>query len=127
MTALSVHLERLLGFVDGGGLQPPSRDLRIVEVHNDQVDLRTGKSKCRRDDLRTPSDYAARFDELLSMGYAWLNMSCYGVWENVLLVAIEVPGSKQHSPGSFTSVNLSGPSRAVLDRGWSVETILTVE
>jgi hypothetical protein len=113
MTALTHHLERLRRFLDTIDPPPPCRDVRLVE-------MQSGEAEFRQDGLCTPSDYEARFDELLAAGYAWLNVSCYGVFGNFLVVGVEVPTSKRLLPGAPTPVNLSGPSRIVLDRGWKL-------
>jgi hypothetical protein len=127
MTALSDHLQLLLGLVRDAGLQPSSSDVRIVEVRNDQIDPRSGKVHVSLGDLRPPSDYESRFDELLSMGYAWMNLSCYGVCKNFLIVVVELSSTKSSELDSTTSVNLSGPARIVVDHGWNADAVLTIE
>ena len=123
MSALSHYLDRLLHWLESMGLQPPSRDVRILEIS-----LGDGTYHVRRDELRKPLDYEARFEELLRAGYLWLNMSCYGVHDGSLIVAIEVPSPRVgHSPGCATRVNLSGPAPIVLDQHWHVDSVLTIE
>ena len=142
MCALSQHLDRLLRWLESSGLQPPSQDMRIIEVTANGVDRRDGKDHVRKDELRRPSDYQNRFDELLQAGYGWLNLSCYGVHEGFLIVAVEVPSatvahmtpsgwspegkSRTLNPGCATSVNLSGPARIVLDHQWRIDSVLTI-
>jgi hypothetical protein len=109
MSALSIHLDRLFHWLPSVDLEPLTHDVRIVEVHCDAVNPDDGTYHVRRDELLTPSDYEARFEELLRAGYPWLNMSCYGVHQGLLLVAIEVPSPRPLQPGRATSVNLSGP------------------
>ncbi|HET8925679.1 MAG TPA: hypothetical protein VFN26_22035 [Candidatus Acidoferrum sp.] len=127
MSALSNHLDRLLALLEDCGLHPPSRDVRIVEISQIRRVSPDGTVHVRRDELRSPLDYEARFDELLRTGYAWLNVSCYGVHDGFLIVAIEVPGPRTLYPGCPTSVNLSGPENRVLDQEWNVAAILTIE
>jgi hypothetical protein len=64
------------------------------------------------------------FDELLAVGYTWLNMSCYGVHDGSLIVAIEVPSPRTLRPGYSTYVNLSGPPT---DHEWNIDAVLTIE
>lgn len=124
MTALATHLRRLLQFLEANHLHPPSEDIRIVEVgHVNQSD---GTFHVRLEDFHSPLDYAIRFDELLQAGYPWLNMSCYGIHDKRLIVAIEVPSARPLRPGCATSVNLSGPSRIVLDSDWRTDSVLTI-
>jgi hypothetical protein len=120
MSALSKHLDRLFRWLASAGPQPPTQDVRIVELHADTVNLGDGTYHVRRDQLRKPLEYEVRFEELLQAGYPWLNMSCYGVHDGSLIVAIEVPGPRPLYPGHATPVNLSGPAR-------TVDSVLTIE
>jgi len=94
MSALSNYLDMLLHWLESIGLHPPSQDVRLVEVS-----LGDGTYHVRRDELRKPLDYGARFEELLRIGYPWCP----------------------------TRVNLSGPARTVLDHQWHVDSVLTIE
>src|SRR5208337_1368660 len=116
---LHLHLDRLLRSLRDAGLQPPSQDFRIVELPQEGL----GRFSTHRDALHTPSDYAIRFNELLRAGYRWINLSCYGVYDVHLIVAVELPGVDDQSPlmpGRHTAVNLSGPARIVLEQNWEV-------
>jgi len=78
----------------------------------------------------------------VQIGYRWLNLSCYGVYESFLIVAVEVPNAtvahitfsgwtpegkpRTLHPGYHTSVNLSGPARIVLDQQWRVDSVLAI-
>ena len=124
MSALDTHIEQLFGWLKGIGIQPPSKDVLIVEVND--VNQSDGTVHVRQTDFRRPSDYAIRFDELLQAGYPWLNLSCYGIQDGRLIVAVEVPSPRPLCPGCATSVNLSGPSRIVLDSDWRTDSVLTI-
>jgi hypothetical protein len=142
MSALSDHLERLLHSIEGLGLQPPAQDVRIIEVNDSHLNRDDGTYHVRRDAFRKPFDYEARFNELLQLGYGWLNLSCYGVYEGFLIVAVEVPSAtvsrmtpsgwspegepRSLRPGYHTSVNVSGPASTVLDQQWRIDSVLTV-
>ena len=131
MTVLSNHLDRLVHWLASIGLQPPSQDVRIVEVSVNNYNLGDGTYHIQKDDLRKPVDYEVRFNELLASGYSWINLSCYGVHHGFLIVAVELPGfddgdANALTPGRNPSVNLSGPRRDVLDRGWCVDSVLTI-
>src|SRR5260370_29845230 len=126
MSALSRHLDRLLQRLDSFELQPSSREVRLVEISQVSRVSADGTYHVRRDQLRRPLDYESRFDELLKTGYVWLNMSCYGVHDRWLIVAIEVPGPRTLYPGCFTSVNLfwrTPSNRAEYD----VAAVLTID
>lgn len=127
MTALNQHIDRLLQWLDDIGLSVPSRNIRIVDLSDAQVNEDTRKIRISRNEIRTPAEYELRFDELLAAGYPWLNLSCYGLFEDCLLLCVEVPCPRELDPGRPTSVNLSGPARAVLDQNWNVDAVLIVE
>jgi len=141
MSALADHLDRLLQWLKNIGLEPPAREVRIVELRPDDFDQADGRHHIVIERLREPSQYANRFDDLLRVGYVWLNMSCYGIHDDLLIVAIEAPSDtvplwtasgwseqpRELHPGCATSVNLSGPTRAVIDHEWNVDSILVVE
>ena len=60
--------------------------------------------------LVTAAGFAPRFETLLLAGYSWVNLSAYGIFENDLVVGIELPRESVGVPAGLTSVNYSGPS-----------------
>jgi len=56
----------------------------------------------------------------------WLNVTCYGVLGGALIVGIEIPAS-QRIAAKTTSVNISGPTAAVIRRAWNADAVLVVE
>ena len=122
MSVLSDQLERLLDWLGSIGLPPPTRDIRIIEIASGMDTPRV-----RRGALRKTFEYEGRFQELMQAGYPWLNMSCYGVHDGLLIVAIEMPSPRHLTPGQATSVNLSGPANIVLDHQWCIDSVLTIE
>jgi hypothetical protein len=126
MSALSNELQRLVEFMGRQGQQPPTRRLRIVEIPQGAPVDTLGRIRVQRQEVRAPAEYEARFDELMREGLPWLNVSCYGVDDGVLIVGIEVPVASV-KPSSRTSVNFSGPSAKVIDNGWRVDQVLSIE
>lgn len=59
--------------------------------------------------LHTIDEVAARFDEYLRAGYAWLNLSVVGLSGSQLVLSIELPRESTGAPPGLTSVNFSGP------------------
>ena len=59
--------------------------------------------------LISADEYEKRFDELLSMGYAWINMNAKGILENAFIVQVEFPLKSINAPRNKVSVNYSGP------------------
>ena len=80
-----------------------------------------------REVITTPEEYATRFEELTRSGLAWVNMSCYGVYDGRVLVVIELPEKalEANSP-VVTSVNYSGPVHGVSQNGWDVSRVLAI-
>ena len=132
MSELSKNLDRLFHWLVRMGLAPPSGDVRLVEIRNGvrKYDGR-GRVHIRRDELHKPSEYEGRFEELLQMGFGWVNLSCYGVYQTFLIVGVEVPAEPAIvmtlQPEFRTPVNLSGPSNQSLERGWSVDGNLVID
>lgn len=125
MTALEAALGELFVFLRNAGLSLPRRDVWLVELEpNMGIDERD-RARVRRSDYRDPAGYNSRFDELLAAGLPWINLSCYGVDGDRLLVVIEVPSNSVERVAR-TSVNFSGPTKAVMDRGWDVSEVLAI-
>ena len=84
------------------------------------------KTIVARGAIVTAERYGARFFELMTAGYGWINFHAAGVLGGRLLVAIELPpGGPTGSPR--TSVQLSGPSAFVGQRpGWKIDDLVAV-
>lgn len=63
--------------------------------------------------------YQIRFHELLGRGYSWINLSALGFYEQAILIHVEYPNSESGNV-SYTSVNFSGPNRAVTANGYQI-------
>jgi hypothetical protein len=78
-------------------------------------------------DLVAADAFAERFDQLLSLGYPWINLSAAGVLRGALLVTVETPTYTQ-ADIDFTSVNASGPPALVQQRaGWRIDDLVLIE
>lgn len=126
MSALADELQRLFEFLERRTGPLPTRRLRIVEIRRGQPADGRGRARVHRNDLREVHEYETRFDELMAAGLPWVNLSCYGVLDEALIVAVETPAPPP-KPAKRTSVNISGPSAAVLRHGWDAEEMLAVE
>lgn len=127
MSALSLHLDALIMWMEKIGLSPPSREVRIVEIDPRAPVNERGRPRVRRGQLHKAASYAARFYELMKAGLPWINLSCYGCHEGFLVVAIETGENAFTAPGGPTSVNYSGPPALVLRHGWDVKEALAIE
>jgi hypothetical protein len=125
MGSLGENLEALMNFLNQIGQSPPKRQIRILEIAPGMTADERGRLRATRAALCTPEVYDKRFDDLLSVGLPWINMSAVGVLDEFLIVTIEVP---QRGPvAARTSVNYSGPSTAVLNEHWDASVVLSTE
>jgi hypothetical protein len=78
-------------------------------------------------DLIAADAFEERFDQLLSLGFAWINLGVAGVLRGALLVTVETPSSTR-ADIDFTSVNVSGPPALVQQRAdWRVDDLVLIE
>lgn len=61
--------------------------------------------------LVTVAQFSPRWDALLTAGYAWVNLSAYGLFRKNLIVGVEFPSEPTGVPPGLTSVDYSGPAR----------------
>ncbi len=128
MTNLQMCLQQLFTFLTNSDLSPPSRDVRLIEIPGDAVVDGLGRLRLFRENLHELSEYEAQFEAIMNSGFPWINVSCYGIYEDHLIVAIEIP-KMEVSKGSSrrSSVNYSGPSKAVVEQGWDISPIVVFE
>jgi hypothetical protein len=70
--------------------------------------------------------YAARFADLMSAGYSWINFHAAGVLAGRLLVSVELPPSGP-TGAPRTSVQLSGPFEFARSRqGWNLDELVAL-
>jgi hypothetical protein len=102
MKTLAAYIEDLLRFLRERDMNPPSfTEVMVI------------------DSMKGSSVSESYFAELLSRGYRWVNVSYRGIYEGKLIVGIEYP-EKTYPGGITTSVNLSGPSNLVVNKGWKL-------
>src|SRR5205085_4834701 len=109
------------------GHTPPAHEVRIVEVNRAGDHDERGRVIILGDAVRMPSDYESRFEELMHSGLPWVNMSCYGVYNGLLIVGIELP----NYPGKEgrtrpPSVNYSGPQVNVIQHDWDASQMMVI-
>ncbi|MBU1219478.1 hypothetical protein KKF34_01680 [Myxococcota bacterium] len=124
MNSINLALKKLLEYLLELQIYPPTQNVSIVEISG-EFD-KNGRLSVGRDMLLDPDVYEARFEEIMRIGYAWINISCYGLYEDKLVVGIELPESMPQNPVK-TSINYSGPPNIVLEHKWNVEKILEVK
>ena len=115
---LSQSLQALLDMMAGGVGQPPTpAEIVITELDVRAIDA-DGRPRIAVEDLRTPHEYEARFEALMSKGYPWVNLSFYGFLGERGLVVVELPSAELRSPTPSTSINFSGPPAIAAASGW---------
>jgi hypothetical protein len=100
------HLDQLTIFFKERCGSVSWKNILIVESSR-LVDVR--KYHINKGDLFTPEEYAPRFDWLLDQGHSWINLNAAGIFDNTLLVIVELPSYKNTTPRNLVSVNFSGP------------------
>lgn len=56
-------------------------------------------------------NYEQRFQELIMRGYRWINISPQGLWNNDLLIIVEVPLNSSNYSADNTFINTAGLSK----------------
>jgi hypothetical protein len=101
------------------GLEPLMLELSDAMFGND------GRPDILLKDLVPSHQYRERYEEILKSGYAWVNLSYVGNLDQTPIVTVELPhearGIKE------TSVNLSGPSRAVVQANMDASVFLRLK
>jgi hypothetical protein len=107
---LQCHLDALIGFVRNDKHHLPWSKILLVEDLDITRQMVNGKyvSFVPRRALSTPSEYTARFEELMNGGFSWINMNAAGVISDTLFVIIELPNYCITEARDKASVNLSG-------------------
>jgi hypothetical protein len=126
MSTFGDALTALFVFLEQAGQIPPTRNVWVLEVDSATRVDDHGRLQVRQADFRVPADYETRFQELLSAGLPWINVGCYGVTGNKLVVVVEVPGNTS-GQAKQASINYSGPTKVVSDHGWDATEVLAIE
>lgn len=126
MKQLATCLKALHAFLMARGVAPPTWDVEIVEIAP-TVELDSlGRLRIARKDIRTASEYAGRFDELMSASLPWLNVTCYGADGPKILIGIETP-TMSLARSTRTLVNYSGPAASVILGNWTMDSVLVID
>lgn len=126
MSALSNAIESLFQFLAQNGCPPPKCDVLMAEIRPDTPLDERGRVRVRWSALHTPGAFEQRFEEILASGAPWINVTCYGLAREKLLIMVELP-RVDAARAPRTSINFSGPVRAVLENDWAAEQAITIE
>lgn len=125
---LQTHLNRFVSFVHNDEQCLACSRVLIVEdsdIVHQQVE---GKyiSFVPRHALATPEQYSRRFEEHMNAGFSWININAAGIWDDTLLVIIELPNYASVTVRNKASVNFSGPHTIGGQPKWEVADWLRV-
>ncbi len=125
MSELKKHFERLMEFAIQSNFHKPFSQVYFVEGKSIQGFYGSNKiCELFRQDIFTFETYESRFNELLNQGYSWINMHFAGILNNNLLIVIEIPNYENTI--KFTSINLSGPSKKVTEKDYSLDSFIKI-
>ncbi len=124
---LQQRLDLLFRMMAGQPGQPPVQGhVVIAELTKDRFDHQ-GRPVIAIAELHTVEQYDDRFSALMAMGFAWINLSYYGLLDGKALVTVEFPNDEPTRRSPVTSVNLTGPPRAVSESAWDARPHLVLE
>jgi hypothetical protein len=106
-------------------MPPPGGTVRIVEVPPGAAVDGSGRIRIASSALHDVEQYEARFEALMQAGLPWINVSCYGVLDQHLIVAIELP-AQTGARSARTSINYSGPPAAVVGNNWNADQLIAL-
>jgi hypothetical protein len=110
LLSLAEHTRELLAFCRRVASPIPTFDATLFLNTADERVRYEGGFVVPREALVSAAAFAPHFDRLLVAGYAWVNLSAYGIFAGDLIVGVEVPREAIGVPVGLTSVNYSGPS-----------------
>lgn len=115
---LGWYVEGLRALLPGGRVDPLARTL-----FSEQVEFDSGGRPCALGALSELDEYRPRFADLLARRFSWINLHALGLLNAALVVSVELPSSASGT-SPRTSVNLSGPGRAVVERDCDLASFL---
>jgi hypothetical protein len=65
-------------------------------------------------------EYRARFTDLATRGWSWINVGAVGLLAGKLILEVHVPTDPPNG-AKWTSINMSGANRATLARGFILD------
>lgn len=81
----------------------------ILDTSSQDVNYAAGSCRVSPESLVSLESYSATYNDLLKKGYAWANLSVYGIFKGKLVIGIELPNSAAGVPFGATTINFSGP------------------
>jgi hypothetical protein len=121
MSSLKKNFETLLKFAEENNFSQSFSQVYFVEDKDIEFFSNSNLHKIPREALLSFESYENRFDELLNQGHSWINMYLSGIFNNFLLVIIEIPDYENNVPREFVSVNFSLPEKRVTENNWSID------
>ena len=112
MRALKHQISLLIDWMEQTEKCPVWERIRILDTTRPDVRWKPEILgwQVTRESLVPSEDYELQFRTLVKAGYRWMNLSLYGVYEDSLVVGIELPGEPGKVPPGKTTINFSGPA-----------------
>jgi hypothetical protein len=111
---LREHADRLLRWFGSLRAIPSFETIAVIDTSQPSVRYVKGRWCLPASSIHALGDFAPWFDQYLRTGYAWVNLSLYGLRGATLILGIELPPNGPTGvPPGFTSVNYSGPGQDV--------------
>lgn len=108
---LAEHVAELLAFCQRVAAPiPPFEGMLFLNTVDPRVRYQNGWIS-ELAALSAIAEFGPVFDRLLVAGYAWLNLSSYGIFRDKLIIGLELPAAPVGVPPGLTCVNYSGPTR----------------
>ncbi len=110
---LEAHIKRMFEWFESQHEIPAWQEQLILDTSDPNVHWvakESGGWHAPDNVLQSPTEYSSRFAGLLGMGYSWINLSIYGIFNDDLIIGVELPHEPVGIPVGRTSVNYSGPS-----------------
>jgi hypothetical protein len=105
------YLHRMLAEV-----MPMWNDIRLTE----EVTYGPDALPVRLGHLYKVEEYRARFTDLATRGWSWINLGAVGLLRGKLILEVHVPTNPPKG-AKWTSINMSGANRATQARGFILD------
>lgn len=107
--SLAHHVDALLAWLREHHELPAFDSVEILDTSDPSVRWAGPGWSFPASALRTVAEFSGRFSQYLEAGYAWINLSAYGMLGTTMILGVELPRAPVGAPPGATSVNYSGP------------------
>ena len=127
MSELRKHFERLMEFAKQNNFRQPFSQVYFAEEKSIRRFFDSESAdEISQQDIFTFEGYENRFSEILNQGHSWINLNFAGRLDDNLLLIVELPNYKNSVPFEWVSVNLSLPTKNVIENNWDVSSFIKI-